>query len=100
LFRVVLAAETRRELRKLHNDIARKRSRRIAEGYIRRLKKFIQGLAIAPHRGQHRPGIRADQRTIGFERRVSVIFNVSDKRKVVNVVGIRYAGQELDTDDE
>jgi toxin ParE1/3/4 len=96
VFRVIYTAECRAELKNLRDYIAAKESRGVAARYMRRLKGFCDGLAVAPHRGEHREGIRFDQRSIGFERRVSVIFEVVDSEQVVNIAGIRYAGQQLD----
>ncbi|HTV09315.1 MAG TPA: type II toxin-antitoxin system RelE/ParE family toxin [Candidatus Aquilonibacter sp.] len=96
MFRVIYTVECRAQLQKLRDYIAAQESRRVAARYMKRLKAFCDELAIAPHRGEHREGIKFDQRSIGFERRVSVIFEVVDAEKVVNIAGIRYAGQQLD----
>lgn len=60
--------------------------------------EFCKGLALAPYRGQHRPGIAFGQRSIGFERRISVIFEVRELEQVINIVGVRYAGRLLGPD--
>ena len=96
MFRVIYTAECRAQLAELRDYIAAQESKRIAAGYMRRLRTFCDELAIAPHR----EGIKFDQRSIGFERRVSVVFEVVDADKVVNIAGIRYAGQRLDQTSE
>ena len=96
MFRVVFSRECRAELEELRSYIAVRESRRVAANYLARLKAFCRGLAIAPHRGERRHGIRFDQRTIGFERRISIIFEIREAEKIVNIVGIRYAGRSFD----
>jgi toxin ParE1/3/4 len=96
VFRVIFSKEARAELKELGNYIAARESRRVAVKYLARLQAFCRGLAIAPHRGERRQGIKFDQRTIGFERRISVIFEVLEAEKIVNISGIRYAGRSFD----
>lgn len=96
MYRVIYTAECRAQLKALRSFIAACESKRVAARYMRRLKVFCDELAIAPHR----EGIKFDQRSIGFERRVSVIFEVVDAERVVNIAGIRYAGQQFDQTSE
>jgi len=100
LFRIAFSPAAREEIRELRESIARKRSRRVASKYIRRLKAFCQELSISPHRGESRPGVKANQRTIGFEARISIIFYVSDEDQLVTIVGVRYGGRELNSNHE
>ena len=95
MYRVVFTPECRADLLELRSYIARHTSARVAANYMARLKTFCQELAAAPERGEHRPGIPFHQRTIGFERRVSVIFAVRPTDERVIIVGIRYGGRAL-----
>ena len=96
MYRVVFSPECREELRELSGYLAQSGSRRIAEAYMARLKAFCLELGRSPYRGQHRPGVDFDQRTIGFERRVSVIFAMEEPEHTVYIVGVRYGGRSLD----
>lgn len=96
MFRVIYTAECRAQLKDLRDYIAARESKRVAGRYMARLKAFCDELAVAPHRGEHREGIKFGQRSIGFEKRVSVVFEVVEAEKVVNIAGIRYAGQRFD----
>jgi toxin ParE1/3/4 len=96
VFRVIFTPESRAELAELKSYIAARESRRVAAKYMKRLMTFCHELAIAPHRGERRQGIKFDQRTIGFERRISIIFEVLEAEKIVNISGIRYAGRSFD----
>lgn len=92
-FHISYTPEAEEDLRELHSYIALRSTRRRATGYIRRLRTFCRELSMAPHRGEqqlHRPGLR----TIGFERRVKVVFAVFDKVRVVEIAGFDYAGRQ------
>jgi toxin ParE1/3/4 len=99
VFRVVFSPESRTELEELKSYIAARESHRVAAKYLNRLKAFCRELAIAPHRGERRQGIKFNQRTIGFERLISIIFEVLEAEKIVNISGIRYAGRSLNQND-
>ncbi len=49
------------------------------------------------HRTRAKPGpeLQEQQRTIGFEHRISIVFRVYDDQKLVRITGIRYAGRNL-----
>jgi toxin ParE1/3/4 len=65
-----------------------------ARQYIQRVISFCQGLANAPQRGTRRDDIRQGLRTIGFERRVTVAFEVVERRVVI--LGILYGGRQFE----
>lgn len=96
MYRVVFSPECRTELRELSGYLTRNGSRRIAEAYMARLKAFCLELGPSPHRGQHRHGVRSGQRTIGFERRISIVFELQEENQIVHIVGVRYAGRRLE----
>lgn len=50
----------------------------IALAYTNRLEKFCLSLSVASERGTSRDNIRSGLRTVGFERRVTVAFEVTD----------------------
>jgi plasmid stabilization system protein ParE len=83
------------DLDELYDQIAEAKSPRVAEAYLDRIGEFCKALGIAPHRGEHRRGLKGDQRSIGFEHRISVVFRISDERKDVTIVGFLYAGRRL-----
>ena len=88
-YRVIFSPEGRADLQDLRNYVFQiSSSRRVAAKYIARLKKFCQGLSTAPHRGEQRFESKTGLRTIGFERSISVVFRVIEKRQVVEIVGI------------
>jgi toxin ParE1/3/4 len=93
VYRVILSPESRGHLKELRSYDAKANSRRVADNYIRRIRKFYMGLALAPHRGEqrfaHRPGIRV----IGFEHRITILFAVFDDDRRVEIIGFYYGGK-------
>jgi toxin ParE1/3/4 len=81
--------ESRRDIRNLRNLIlSMSKSQRIAANYIARLGAFVEGLSLAPYRGEARFGSKTGIRTIGFERSISVVFRIVEERQAVEIVGI------------
>jgi len=93
---VVLSPEARADLLALYDWIAAKASPEIALDYIGRLENFVLGLDLASARGTRRDDIREGLRIIGFERRVTIAFNVTKSHVVI--LRFYYGGQNW-TDD-
>jgi toxin ParE1/3/4 len=54
----------------------------------------MHGACVAPERGARRDDIRPGLRTIGFERRATIIFQVTESE--VLIVRILYGGRDAD----
>jgi toxin ParE1/3/4 len=67
----------------------------VAGRYVDRLKRNIDGLDLFSERGARRDDLRPGLRLIGFERRVTILFTVSDRQ--VAVVAVAYGGQDIDS---
>lgn len=88
---VVISPEASADLLALYDWIAGQASPEIALGYIDRLETYVRGLDVASERGTRRDEIRPGLRTVGFERRVTIAFNVTERQVVV--LGFFYGGQ-------
>lgn len=75
----------------LYDWIAERASPDTALGYIDRLESYIRGFDYASERGTLRNDIREGLRTVGFERRVMIAFNVTAQEVIV--LGLFYGGQ-------
>jgi toxin ParE1/3/4 len=84
-----------RQIDRLHAYITDRASEHRADAYIERIVTFCMGLATFPLRGQHRDGLLAGLRTIGFERRVTIAFVVT--ADIVLIAGIFYGGQDFES---
>ena len=71
--------------------IAAQSSIDIADGYAKRLELFCSGLDLASERGTKRNDIRLGLRIIGFERRVTIAFEV--EMDMVTILRLFYGGQ-------
>lgn len=95
-YRVVVSDEARRDLLALRDWIEKLADERRARSYLERLKLFTQSLEYAPERGRQRSDIRPGMRVIGFERRVTIVFAVTESRVLI----IRYFGFGRNWEDE
>ncbi len=94
MYQLLFTPESRRDLKSLKRHIQRESSLRIATNYVESLQRFCETLQLSPHRGEERPHARPGLRSIGFKRRVSVFFTVSDKEQTVRIIRILYAGRQ------
>lgn len=78
----------------LHGYIAEQYGLAVAGAYIERIEAACVALAAFPERGTQRDDIRPGLRTIGFERRATIAFQV--KKTEVVIVRIFYGGQDFE----
>jgi len=79
----------------LYEYIAERAGYKIAGGYIDRIEAACMALATFPNRGIRRDDILPGLRTIGFERRITIVFRVLKTQ--VEIITIAYAGEILKT---
>lgn len=89
---VVYAPEAREDLLALYDRIAQAASAQVALAYVERLAGWLAAFATASERGTRRDDVREGLRIIGFERRVTVAFTVSDAQVVI--LRLFYGGQD------
>jgi toxin ParE1/3/4 len=66
----------------------------VAWTYIERLEEACKSLEIFPRRGSKRDDIGPGLRTMGFERRATIVFQV--RKSEVVVVRVLYGGQDCE----
>lgn len=69
------------DLDKLADWVTEAASLKVALAYADRIEKFCLSLGLASMRGTNRNDIRPNLRTVGFERRLTIAFEV-DRDKV------------------
>ena len=94
MYRVILTSKSLDDLERIETFIAMKSSAAIAQRYVSSIRRFCETLRIAPRRGEPRPHLRKGLRSIGFKKRVSISFRVSDSKKTVSIARIWYAGYQ------
>ena len=90
--RVRFSPEARRDLFALYDYIAHEAGPARAMGYIGRIEEYCLGFADAPERGTRRDDIRSGLRTVGFEGRVLIAFDIGPDG--VTIDRILYGGRD------
>jgi toxin ParE1/3/4 len=70
--------------------------RKRADDYTSRIVAACQRLSYASERGHRRDDIRVGLRIVGFERRVTIAFSVSEER--VDILRILYGGANWESE--
>ena len=78
----------------LYRFIAEEAGLEVAGTYIDRIEAACKSLETLPERGTRRDDIRTGLRTIGFERRAPIVFQVG--RAEVVIVRTFYGGQDYE----
>ncbi|BCH30430.1 hypothetical protein MesoLjLc_23600 [Mesorhizobium sp. L-8-10] len=86
--------EALNQLDELETHIAGVGSPRMAARYVDSIVDYCENLRTFPHRGMRRDDIRPGLRTLGFQRRVTIAFEVADG--TVNIAGVFYGGQDYE----
>lgn len=88
---VTFTPQARNDLLNIGDWIAERAGVDIALGYIARLEAYCQGFELAGERGRRRDDLRPGVRIVGFERRVAIVFAISDDE--VTILRLHYGGQ-------
>jgi toxin ParE1/3/4 len=78
----------------LYEHIANEAGHDAAGAYVDRIEAACMALETFPNRGTRRDDIRPGLRTLGFERRATIVFQV--QRAAVVIVRIFYGGQDYE----
>lgn len=88
--------EALEQLEALEAFIAQAASPRRAAHYIDAILRYCEKLTTFPQRGVKRDDLRPGMRTVGFKRRVTILFSVT--KDTVTILGIYYGGQNYEAD--
>jgi toxin ParE1/3/4 len=91
---VIFTPLAERQIDKLHEYITTHVSEERADSYVGRIILFCHGLATFPRRGTQRDDVLPGLRTVGFERRATIVFIVTHDTVVIE--GIFYGGQDFE----
>ncbi len=89
---VQYAPQFRSDLESIYDHVADNASSATASGFVGRIETFCESLSRASERGTHHHEIRAGLRSVGFERRVTIFFQVAEE--TVSILRIFYAGRD------
>ena len=97
IYTVQITPEAQAQLCKLEVDIARAGSPLTAARYVNAILDYCESLRTTPKRGTRRDDLRPGLRTVGYRRRATILFEVSDATATVSIIGIVYGGQDYET---
>lgn len=92
-YRVEFTPEAKVDLLNLYNYIAARNGVNQALAYIERIERECMSLETFPIRGKSWDALRPGLRIMGFERRVTIAFQVNPK--VVTIFRLLYGGRDL-----
>lgn len=90
---VSFSPEAENDLLSLYDYIFERSGGAVALGYIGRIEEYCRGFDLGAERGTMRDDVRRGLRTVGFERRVTIAFEVT--ADTVTIVRILYGGRDL-----
>ena len=93
-YRVGFRPRAEADLFALYDYIAGEAGHKVAGEYIDRIEAACLALETFPNRGTRRDDIRPGIRTMGFERRATIVFRVMKGRVVI--VRVLYGGRDFD----
>ena len=93
--KVVLRPQAEADLFALHRYIASEASPAVAEKYFERIIAACLSLSTFPERGTRRDDLQPGIRTIGFERRATIVFRVVDRE--AEILRVFYGGQDFES---
>jgi toxin ParE1/3/4 len=94
IYQVLFSEEAEQDLLDLYDYIADHDGEPRALAYIERIEEWCASLRRLPRRGTSRDDIRPGLRTAGFERRITVAFQVTADSVII--LRILYGGRDAD----
>ena len=94
-FKVSFRPRAEADLFGLYRYIAEEAGHEVAGAYVERIEAACMALETFPKRGTRRDDIRPGLRTIGFEQRATIVFQVLEAAVVI--VRIFYGGRDYES---
>jgi toxin ParE1/3/4 len=91
---VLFHPRAKRELEELYDYVADQGGPQQAANFVGKIRDYCLGFSIFPERGIRRDDIEPGVRVVGYRRRVSIVFSVTNTE--VWILGIYYGGRSLD----
>jgi len=92
---VRFSPEALNQLDELETYIANTASSTIAARYIDSIVGYCENLQVFPYRGVRRDDIRSAMRTIGFNRRITIVFDVVETENIVILLAFSMAARTM-----
>ncbi len=95
MHKVVFGPDAAKDLAEIADWITTEASATTARRYVDRIRRFCGRFDMFPERGTRRDDLAPGLRTIGFEKRVTVVFTVT--RETVVILRLFYGGRDTDS---
>jgi toxin ParE1/3/4 len=89
---VEFAPEALEDVQRIYDWIASAAGPETAFSYYSRIERFCRGMAFGAERGHNRSDIRPGLRIVGFQRRITIAFTVTETR--VLILRVFYGGRD------
>lgn len=96
--RVVFTPRAEEHLDRIYETILAASYESRADAFVGRIVDYCQGFSTFPHRGTRRDEISPGLRTVGFERRVTLAFKVTENEVII--AGVYYGGRNWEASDD
>jgi toxin ParE1/3/4 len=93
-YRITYRPRAEADLFGLYRHIAEEAGHEAAGAYVERIEATCMALQFFPERGTKRDDIRQGLRTMGFERRGTIVFQV--RKSEVVIIRIFHGGQDYE----
>ena len=80
----------------IYEWIEPKSSHEVAHAFVMSIFEYCEDLCVFPFRGVSRADLAPGLRIVGFKKRVTIAFVVSDS--IVEIHGIFYGGRDVESD--
>jgi toxin ParE1/3/4 len=95
-YTVIILGPAEADLNAIYEYIAERASADIAARFVGRIETYLLGFSNTPERGTRRDDLRPGLRTVGFQRRAIILFEVNRAQRQVLIHGIYYAGRSFE----
>jgi toxin ParE1/3/4 len=93
-YRLTFSPQAQRDYDDMLFWIADRAGLRTSQRFMGRLQAYCESFRTFPHRGTLRDDVRLGLRWIGFERRVTILFDVVEDR--VTILRLLYGGRDVE----
>ena len=92
--RVVFHPAAQKDVDQIYDWIADQAGEETARRYTGRVRDYCAGMDLFPERGSRRDDLRPSLRLVGFERRITIAFSVTDETVVI--LRLLYGGRDVE----
>ncbi len=94
-YEVRFSPATLDDLTAIFDYVAERAGAPTAAGFVLRLEAACLSLEFAPNRGTARDDLRPGLRTVGVERRATILFTVDEEGGQAVILGVFYGGRDV-----